>query len=150
MSRVPDRFRPLWGLVFFVALLASALACSPSLQVNPNSNSGMDGERGRARVMPLNQAVVDNVDYTANDMTDWKYFQIPGPGRVTIRLGCDNPGAACIVNIRDEMGAVIRRLPGGEGPVQETLSLNRGNYYLEIYAQASATAYTVLVEYEPN
>jgi hypothetical protein len=48
------------------------------------------------------------------------------------------------------MGVVLRRLEGGSGPVSESLSLARGNYYVEVYAQASATAYTVLVEYEPN
>jgi hypothetical protein len=149
MPRLSVGLKPLGGVVFVVALMG-AFACTPSLEINPNANSGQDGERGRARPMPLNQPVLDNVDYTANDMTDWKYFQIPGPGRITVRLGCDNPGAACIANIRDEVGVVVRRLAGGEGPVQDTLTVSRGNYYLEVYAQASATAYTVLVEYEPN
>lgn len=151
MSRASLRSVCFPGLALLAALVAAgALACSPSLEVNPDESSGGDGERGRAVRMPLDEPVLDDVNYTEGDMHDWKYFQIPGPGRITVRLGCDNSGAACIANVRDDVGVVLRRLAGGEGPVTETLGVSRGNYYIEVYAQASSTSYTVLVEYEPN
>lgn len=134
-----------------LALTACFYGCNPNIESNPNEASGGDGERGRARAMDLDTPVNDNVNLTGGDMTDWKFFQIPAPGTVEITLGCDNEGAACAAVVRDSMGVEIQRIDSnGEPRVQETVPVIRGNYYLEVFAQASSTDYTVQVDYEPN
>ena len=134
-----------------LALGACVLGCDANLEVNPNEKSGNDGERGRAQLIELNTPVNDNLDRAESDMTDWKYFQIPAPGRIRVTLGCDIAGASCVAVVRDEMGASIRRIESnGEPRVQDTVPVSRGNYYLEVYVQASATDYTIQIDYEPN
>lgn len=134
-----------------LALALMALACNPNIQRDPNENSGEDGERSKAQPLPLNEPVNDRVDFLGGDMTDWKYFQVPAAGSVTVTLGCDDGGAGCLANLRDEVGLVISRIDSQGNPRTEArFAVGRGNYYLEIIAQASATDYTVQVDYEPN
>jgi hypothetical protein len=134
-----------------LGVLAWVLACNPNIQQNPNQESGNDGERGRAQRMPMNEPVLDNVSYVENDMTDWKYVQIPSAGEIVVTLGCDNGGAACVAVVRDEVGTPVRTLNSdGQPRIQDRLSVRRGNYYVEIYAQAAATDYTIQVDFEPN
>jgi hypothetical protein len=144
-ARDRARFAVLFGV------LAWILACSPNIEQNPNQNSGNDGERGRAQKMDLNAPVNDNVSYAENDQTDWKYVQIPAPGTITVTLGCDNGGAACVAVVHDALGAPLRTLDShGQPRVSDTMAVRRGNYYIEVYAQAAATDYTLQVDYEPN
>jgi len=121
------------------------------MQRDPNENSGEDGERGKAQLLPLNEPVNDRVDYNGGDMTDWKLLQIPAPGQITVTLGCDYVGAGCAANLRSAVGTVLDSVESqGQPRVSSSFSLSRGNYYLEIYVPASATDYTVQVDYEPN
>ncbi|MBN1945103.1 MAG: hypothetical protein JW797_05470 [Bradymonadales bacterium] len=127
------------------------LACSPNLAPDPNEKSGDDGERSKAQLIELGAPVNDNVNFNDGDMTDWKYFQIPSPGRVMVTLGCDYTGAYCGANIRDEVGVLVTRMrTDGEPRVSEEVAVQRGNYYLEIFVPSAATDYTVQVNYEPN
>ncbi|MCA9562467.1 MAG: hypothetical protein KC561_03215 [Myxococcales bacterium] len=136
-------------LSLLVGLVAGA--CNPSLERDPNEDSGNDGERSKAQILPLGEPVNDRVSYTEGDMTDWKYVQVPAAGTINVTMGCDYPSAYCTVNIRDEVGLLLRELPSeGESRVSGSLAVTRGNYYLEIFVPASSTAYTIQVDYEPN
>ena len=152
MSVAWGRSRRLGWFVGLLALWMVACGTAPgNIQQNPDENSGGDGERGRAQRIELNEAITDNVSYAEGDMTDWKYVQIPGPGHIVVTLGCDYGGAACVAVVRDEVGAALTTLDSeGEPRVRGTVSVDRGNYYVQVYAQASATAYTLQVDYEPN
>lgn len=136
---------------FFCLLLGLAAACVPNIQRDPNENSGNDGERSKAQPLALNEPVNDRVDFTEGDATDWKLIQVPAPGRVTVILGCDNTGAWCAARVRDEVGRVVESIESrGQPRAESSLTLTRGNYYLEVYVGQSATDYTVQVDYEPN
>ena len=127
------------------------LACNPNIERDPNENSGSDGERGKAQLLPFAEPVNDRVDYNEGDMTDWKYVQVPAPGHVTVTLGCDYTGAHCAANLRNEVGQLMEAIESAGAPrVTSTVPVTRGNYYLEIYVPASSTDYTVQVDYEPN
>lgn len=139
------------GLVAVVLTALVLGACNANMQRDPNENSGEDGERGKAQLLPLNEPVNDRVDYNGGDMTDWKLLQIPAPGEITVTLGCDYTGAGCTANLRADVGTVIDSIESqGQPRVSSSFSLARGNYYLEIFVPASATDYTVQVDYEPN
>jgi len=134
-----------------LACLSLGLGCDANIVDDPNAESGNDGERGKAQAMPFGEPVNDSVNYTEGDMTDWKYIQVPAFGSVTVRLGCDHTGAYCGANIRDEVGRMVREIRTDGSPrVEQTLDLARGNYYVEIFCPASATDYTIQVDYEPN
>jgi hypothetical protein len=138
------------GWILGLVCLA-ALACAPNIQPDPNEASGNDGERGRAQPLPLGEPVIDNVNYIENDMTDWKFVQIDAPGQLTVTLGCDYSGAACLCRVRNAVGQIVETIdPEGEPTVTRRLDVRRGNYYLEILAQAASTEYTIQADYEPN
>ena len=135
----------------FAPVLLLLLGCDANIVEDPNAESGNDGERGKAQRLAFGEPVNDHITYTEGDMTDWKYIQVPSSGDVTVRLGCDYTGAYCGANVRDEVGRLVSRIrTEGESRVERTLELARGNYYLEIFCPASATDYTVQVDYEPN
>jgi hypothetical protein len=127
------------------------LACDPNIQGNPNSDSGRDAERGMAQRLALGEPVNDDISHNAGDMTDWKYFQIPAPGTARVVLGCDYTSAYCAAVVRDQFGVEVDRLETrGQPMVSVGVPVQRGNYYLEIFVQASSTDYTIQVDYEPN
>ena len=141
----------LWSTLLAVAFGILFLGCNPNIERDPNENSGIDGERGKAQLLPFAEPVNDRVDYNEGDMTDWKYVQIPAPGHITVTLGCDYTGAHCAANFRDEVGQLVEAIESSGAPrVTSTIPVTRGNYYLEIFVPASSTDYTVQVDYEPS
>ena len=126
-------------------------ACVPSLERDPNEHSGNDGERGAAQILVLGEPVNDHLSYSEGDMTDWKFVQIASPGEITVTIGCDNVGAWCSVNIRDEVGRVVGTIQTeGEVRASGAVEVGRGNYYIEVFVQASQSAYTIQVDYGAN
>lgn len=144
-------FGPRSQWIFGSVLMVFGLCVACNVTPNPNEESGRDFERGGATQIPLNEPVNDNLDYNGRDQTDWKYFQIPAGGTVNVILGCDYGGAGCNARLRDEVGQVLGLIESGGNPrVTRAFDVGRGNFYLEIWAQAAATDYTVQVDYEPN
>lgn len=132
-------------------LCLAALACVPNIVRDPNENSGNDGERGKARLLELGTPENDRVDFTEGDATDWRYVQSPGAGELQVTLGCDYVDAYCLVNVRDEVGRLVRAIETSGAPrVSQTVPVERGNYYLEVTVPASATDYTIQADYVPN
>jgi hypothetical protein len=126
-------------------------ACVPSLERDPNENSGNDGERATAQALVLGEPVNDHLNYSEGDMTDWKFVQVVSPGEITVTVGCDNAGAWCSVNVRDEVGRVVGTIETeGEVRASGVVEVGRGNYYIEVFVQASQSAYTIQVDYGSN
>lgn len=132
-------------------LLAGLVICACNVQTDPNANSGGDESRLKATEIPVNRTIIDNVNYNAGDMTDWKYFNLPSSGLVEFLIAFDNPSAKGTAIIRDARGAQVTRVDHqGEPKLQTTFRGQPGIYYLEIYANQEMSDYTLEVNFDPG
>lgn len=145
------------------ALLALACAaCEP----DPNRQSSEDQSRLAALELPLNRVVIDSVDLTNGDKTDWKYFTINSPGLVVVTVNFDNEEAGPNATMHNAVGQVMSELVISEdsedddesGSDEEGSSNNTklrqlsfqaepANYYLQFWVDDLRSDYTVEVKY---
>lgn len=90
-----------------VLLVVFGSSCGPR---GPDSKSGPDAERHKAKKMELGQPASDRVSYPDRDRTDWKVLEILDSGVMVIELMVDNPKAEVEVTVYNRYG---QRLPSG-------------------------------------
>ena len=114
--------------------------------LGPDSNSSPDAERSHALPIELNRTIIDDVSCIGGDKTDWKYFSITHPMRVTVTFAFDDPAAGGTVVIHHPTGEimkVVKSIPGSR--TTQEFDAVQGYYYLQIYCQAYKSEYTVEV-----
>lgn len=139
-------------LLALLLLSMSLLGCGPSLDIerDPNGASGPDGQRLGAIQVPTNRTVIDHVDLSAGDMTDWKYFDLPTRSFVELVIAFDTVEAAGTVIIRDAMGMQLARVDcSGEPKLQTAFRADGGLYYVEVFVEEGGSSYTLEINTEP-
>ena len=131
-----------------LALLSAftLMICAACETLGPETNSGDDKDRLGAIEIKINDLVLDHVTCIDGDKTDWKYFTVPGEGRIAVTFAFDEPAAGGTVVIRTATGEEMHRLrfkPGSRN-IQEFDAIP-GHYYLEIFCEAFQSEYTIEV-----
>lgn len=114
--------------------------------LGPESASGTDKDRLGAIEIKINDLVLDYVTCLDGDKTDWKYFTVPGAGRVAVTFAFDEPTAGGTIVLRKATGEEMHRMkfkPGSRN-IQEFDAIP-GHYYLEIFCESFKSEYTVEV-----
>jgi hypothetical protein len=108
--------------------------------IDPNSNSGGDHQRNMAKMIPLNAVITDDVDYSAGDAIDWKYFDTTGAGIISLTTHFDDPKAIIVVGVFDQYGDNIGLIKHkGEPQQNRTLKVKSSRYYIKIEAKEMTT-----------
>lgn len=134
-------------------LLASLLplgGCTPyEVDENLDAKSGVDKTREGAQEIPLNATAVDNVDLKRLDKTDWKYFTVPSAGVVEIVVSFDNPRAFGEMVVTDEVGQIVSTFQDEKRRLLDrvTFKAESGLYYLQLWANAEGSDYSVQVNF---
>ena len=76
------------------------MICAACETLGPETNSGDDKDRLGAIEIKINDLVLDHVTCIDGDKTDWKYFTVPGEGRIAVTFAFDEPAASGTVVIR--------------------------------------------------
>ncbi len=142
---VQGAFLLMAGLVF------GAGTCSNDLEQSPEFRSGPDQGRSGAKSVAIGATAVDNVDYVKGDRTDWKVFEIPAEGVVTITARFDNSDALAQMVVTDETGQVLSVYEDKKRHLLKNVTFKGGSgkYYMQIFCDAADTDYSILVEYNP-
>lgn len=130
---------------FFVCglLACTSLGCT---SLGPEGQSGDDKDRLGAVEVKMGDLVLDYVDCIDGDKTDWKYFTMPGEGRVMVTFAFDEPSAGGTLVIRKATGEELYRLKFSPGArMSQEFDAVPGHYYLEFYCEAGRSEYTLEV-----
>jgi hypothetical protein len=150
-----ETVRPLLTLV---AVCASA-ACGSA--ITQHSKSGEDFEVKGAKTIKLDDGYgrsKDNVTYPGGDRVDWKTFETPSKGDISITLKWTSPrpDLDLSMNILDDTYTVVKRVPpassGSGRKTAELKDMPAGNYYVQVYASGRGDAgeYTLEVQHSPE
>lgn len=136
-------FKTLAASMGVLAVLSVGAGCET---LGPEKNSGTDQDRLGAIEIKINDLVLDHVSCVDGDKTDWKFFTVPGEGRIAVTFAFDEPQALGTVVIRKPTGEEMYRLPFKPGArnIQEFDAIP-GHYYLEIFCEAFQSEYTLEV-----
>lgn len=136
------------------ALLLSLTGCpgGGDLERPPDWKSGADKTRGGAKEVALNTVHVDNADFKGGDRTDWKYFQIPAPGVVTISINFDNSKAYGELMVTDERGQAISTYQDEKKDQLDriTFMAETGRYYIKVWVNDQDSDYSLRTDYSPR
>ncbi len=137
-------------LTSFILLVSFALAAGCNLELPPDRTSSPDKDRTGAREISLGATIIDDVDPTSGDSTDWKYVTIPGPGIITIKVSFDNPKAFGEMWVTDSRGQVLSVYNDKSRGILDNITFKgqSGQYFLRVAAEAQGTSYTIEVNYE--
>lgn len=113
------------------------------------ARSGADAYRSGAVAISPNLEVLDHVDISTGDRTDWKKLELSGrPGALEVELSWENPKADLELGAFDAKGVQIATSPQNNGtPHKKTIvSIDApGTYYLRIVSLVArqGTEYTL-------
>ena len=114
----------------------------------PDERSSDDQARTGAQAMPLRTPVTDAVNYEGGDATDWKAFNAPGAGQMTIEVFFDNHYIDSSVSLYDSYGTRLdstSRAAGSDPAVIVYEVPEAGPYYIRIQANQNNSVYSVRV-----
>jgi hypothetical protein len=133
-------------LAMWVGFVLIAIGCAGAYE--PEENSGRDTARQGAQTIPLATAVTDGVNYEGGDATDWKVFEMPAPGRVTVQLYLDNhPNIQASLGLFDQYGGEVETM-NASGEQETILRANvneAGLYYVRVQSTQGRSTYSVRV-----
>jgi hypothetical protein len=144
----------------FAALLAlGAPGCKSKNQndakFDADAKSGPDGARSGARVVRTNVPVTDEVNFKAQDKTDWYQVELRGkPGILTCFVKWDQMESDVAVDVFDELGKQLSAsAPRGKGQKEKQLLTQidkPGTYFVRVTAptEKDATQYTLEARWE--
>ena len=134
------------GTIAAAGVLAALLLGAGCETLGPETNSSTDKDRLGAIEIKINDLVLDYVSCLDGDKTDWKYFTVPGEGKIAVTFAFDEPAAGGTVVIRKPTGEEMYRLPFKPGSRNiQIFDAIPGHYYLEIFCEAYKSEYTVEV-----
>lgn len=138
-----------WGLtaVLLVAMAVHASGCAMAM----DRKSGEDQSRAGAKEVKLNKLHYDRLAAREGDHTDWKTFKVEGDARVTVDVWWDDPSVEARVQLKDQVGRVMARAEHELGSRKDSVgpvSLEAGQYYLQVRLTDGASVYTVDVHTE--
>jgi len=120
-----------------------------------DAKSGPDGKRPGARVLIVNSPITDEVNFKAQDQTDWFVVDLKGkPGILTCKVNWDAESSDIQVEVYDEFGKAISASPvRNKGAKDKTLltQIDRmGQYYIRITAPTAndGSVYTMEAKWE--
>jgi hypothetical protein len=149
-TRFPARLLPL--------LAAALLVSSCAVSVNPDRDSGGDGERHQSQPQELNKLFLDSIDFDSGDSTDWRYVLIGQRGIITLTCHFDNVVAKTRISIKDSVGNVMAtQFHNGEPRQEATAKVLAGplgqpaRYYLEVGAleEGAISDYSCEAKFDP-
>ncbi len=128
---------------------------TPPPDFDADAHSGPDGKRAGARVIHVNQPVVDEVDYQKQDQTDWYAVRLVGkPQVLTTELTWTNAASDLMVDVFDSAGTQISDCAArGPGNLVNKKILtpidNPGMVYLRVTApgKADGSPYTLIAHW---
>lgn len=132
-------------ILFSAILLLATTACF----AGPESNSGGDQERHKAKPLAVGKFDADAIDYRAGDRTDWKFIMLDDSGFLTIELVLDNPASNVKVELFDRYGKSIARTThrkDDSGPqIKLTSEVGLGKYFVMVQAasESSKSGYSI-------
>lgn len=123
--------------------------CPTNLDGGEDSKSGPDKTREGAVSVSLGAATIDNIDAEKGDKTDWKFFTVPSPGVITVEVSFDNRNANGEVLVVDPRGVIVSTYQDERRAVLDkmTFQADPGQYYIQIWANAESSDYTLRVSY---
>jgi hypothetical protein len=133
-------------LSLLVGLATVALGCPSTYE--PDERSTNDRARTGARSMPLQRAVTDAVNYEGGDATDWKSFEAPGAGPITIEVFFDNSFVKAEVGLYDSYGSQLasQRRSSGTEPLRIVHQVPAaGLYFVQIRATENRSIYSIRI-----
>jgi hypothetical protein len=139
------------GLAIVMAAALSLPACAGN---KPTLGDGdlLDGRRDGALAVFINRKVTDKISVPDGDDVDWKYCDIPRPGRIQVGVSFDTADRIeGEVVFRDSFGSILerQRIEGGRSFYEfRSVQAVRGRYYIEISGRSGASVYTVGVLFE--
>lgn len=129
-----------------VGLLGLALLVfGCNINLNPDRNSGADGERHAAPGAKLNEVYLDSIDFDSGDATDWRHLLLGQQGILTITCHFDEIDAKAVVHLRDAVGNILAtQHNSGQARQEATAKVRKGKYYIEVKAleEGAKTTYT--------
>jgi len=134
------------GALFSLLFL---FACS--VDVEPDSKSGEDGESSGAKQLFLDKLTDDFLSAEDGDATDWKYFKLREPGYLTVTVCWDNKNIASTIDIYDAFKVPIdSRLhtPKMEKDKMEVRAED-GTHFVRLQAKESESVYTIEAKFQP-
>jgi hypothetical protein len=147
-DRIWGTTRTVRSLVLCLLVAVSSVAAGCAKSYAPDERSGNDRVRTGAQSMPLQRAVTDAVNYEGGDATDWKSFEVPAAGPVTVEVYFDNPFVNVEVGLYDSYGSQLarQRRSSGSDPVRIVHSLPEGGlYFVMIQATENHSVYSIRV-----
>ena len=111
--------------------------------IKPNSQSGGDGKRNEAQVLPLEEWVTDpdGVNYRKGDRTDWKKLIIDRPGTLFVQAAFDNKDAVIVVSLYNKYGyRLVERIKkkGSTDHIRFEGDVRQGKYFVSIQSKTSS------------
>lgn len=97
-------------------------------------HSSPDKDRVKAKALTLNVVHNDSVSGPGRDRTDWKYIELPRPGKLTVQLHWDTGGSHLQLAVFDVLGMLIQEgRPWGSGGRRAVVAIEEaGRYYIRV------------------
>lgn len=136
----------LGALVLLIALASTVVGCPDTYE--PDERSTDDRARTGAQQIPLRRSVTDAVNYDWGDATDWKQFEAPGAGPMTIEVYFDNAFVKADVGLYDSYGTRLAQQSrtSGSDPIRIVQNLpGAGLFFIQIHASENRSVYSIRV-----
>lgn len=117
-------------------------------------HSSPDRERVRAASVKLGVVHNDRVSSPERDRTDWKFVDLPKPGKLAVQLHWDNGQARLELTLFDVLGVKVQDgRPWGSGGLRAVAAVEEpGRYFVRVRASAKRdeTNYSLRLEFTPD
>ncbi|MBK8480749.1 MAG: hypothetical protein IPL40_06200 [Proteobacteria bacterium] len=117
-------------------------------------HSSPDRERVQAVNVKLGVVHNDRVSSPARDRTDWKFVDLPKPGKLSVQLHWDTGQARLELTVFDVLGVKVQDgRPWGSGGLRAAVAVEEpGRYYVRVRASGKRdeTAYSLRLEFTPD